>query len=626
MLQAIGLTSTPRRDLPPAVDDLTFEARPGGVTALVGADGAGKTTVLRLMLELESGRGITYFRGNPLHRIAHPAREVGVLLGDVPGHPARTARGQLRMLCAAAGVPASRADELLAVVGLTGLGGRRLGTLSLGMDRRLGLASALLGDPQTLILDEPAKGLSPRENSWLYGLLRAHATRGGTVLCTTNDPKEAARLADRVVTLDAGRLVADQDAAAFSRTRLRPRVAVRTPHAARLAAAVTREARAARRSVEVVAESGSLLSVYGSSCAEIGETAFRHGVLVYRLTEEVGDTGPAPAPATASAPAPSAPAPSAPAPSASAPVPAPSASASPAPDADAEKPSAQPAPRATQHPDPHPPPCPPPVRRQPCPARSPLWPLRYELRRLLGVRTALLIAAAVLVASAALCVLLARTGSTPLPTALAAWPEFLPLPPAAFGAGLLGALSFGEEYRYPALAAARGTVPRRLGLLLAKLAVTAMAALLLAFLTVAADVQALRLVYGSDLTQVLRNWPGLAASWGGLAVGCAWAGLLAAGVFRVTAAGVAAVLAVPVLIAPLVQTALISPSVRSIVGLPDRLRDLAWVQLPLQADDWLAAGGSLLAQPFGAAMTLSLSALICAYLFTGLRRSARWRS
>lgn len=179
----------------------------------------------------------------------------------------------------------------------------------------------------------------------------------------------------------------------------------------------------------------------------------------------------------------------------------------------------------------------------------------------------------------------------PLPTALAAWPEFLPLPPAAFGAGLLGALSFGEEYRYPALAAARGTVPRRLGLLLAKLAVTAMAALLLAFLTVAADAQALRLVYGSDLTQVLRNWPGLAASWGGLAVGCAWAGLLAAGVFRVTAAGVAAVLAVPVLIAPLVQTALISPSVRSIVGLPDRLRDLAWVQLPLQADDWLAAGG-----------------------------------
>ncbi|MET7718008.1 ATP-binding cassette domain-containing protein [Streptomyces sp. NPDC005407] len=612
MLQAIGLTSSPRRDLPPAVDDLTFEARPGSVTALVGANGSGKTTALRLMLELETGRGITYFRGNPLHRIAHPAREVGVLLGDVPGHPARTARGQLRMLCAAAGVPASRADELLEAVGLTGLGGRRLGTLSLGMDRRLGLASALLGDPQTLILDEPAKGLSLRENSWLYGLLRTHAARGGTVLCTTSDPKEAARLADRVVTLDAGRLVADQDAAAFSRTRLRHRVAVSTPHAARLAAVVTREARAARRSVEVVTEGGSLLSVYGSSCAEIGETAFRHGVLVHRLNDEVGDTGPAQPPA--------------PAPSASAPVPAPDPDAvKPSdPDPDAEKPPAPTAPRATQHPDPQslPPPAPPPVRSQPRPVRSPLRPLRYELRRLLGVRTALLVAAAVLVASAALCVLLA--GSTPLPTALAAWPEFLPLPPAAFGAGLLGALSFGEEFRYPALAAARGTVPRRLGLLLAKLAVTAMAALLLAFLTVAADVQALRLVYGSDLAQVPRNWPDLAASWGGLAVGCAWAGLLAAGICRVTAAGVAAVLAVPVVIAPLVQTALAAPSVRSIAGLPGRLRELAWVQLPRQADDWLTTGGSLLAQPVGAALALSLSALICAYLFTGLRRSARW--
>ncbi|MDQ0940235.1 ATP-binding cassette domain-containing protein [Streptomyces sp. V1I1] len=622
MLQAIGLTSTPRRDLPPAVDDLTFEARPGSITVLVGANGSGKTTALRLMLELETGRGITYFRGNPLHRIAHPAREVGVLLGDVPGHPARTARGQLRMLCAAAGVPASRADELLEAVGLTGLGGRRLGTLSLGMDRRLGLASALLGDPQTLILDEPAKGLSPRENSWLYGLLRTHAARGGTVLCTTSDPKEAARLADRVVTLDAGRLVADQDAAAFSRTRLRPRVAVSTPHAARLAAVVTREARAARRSVEVVAEGGSLLSVYGSSCAEIGETAFRHGVLVHRLNDEVGDTGLAPPPA--------------PAPSASAPLSAPDPDAvkpsGPDLDAvkpsapDAEKPPAPTAPRATQHPDPHslPPPARPPVRSQPRPVRSPLRPLRYELRRLLGVRTALLVAAAVLVASAALCVLLASVGSTPLPTALAAWPEFLPLPPAAFGAGLLGALSFGEEFRYPALAAARGTVPRRLGLLLAKLAVTAMAALLLAFITVAADVQALRLVYGSDLAQVPRNWPDLAASWGGLAVGCAWAGLLAAGICRVTAAGVAAVLAVPVVIAPLVQTALAAPSVRSIAGLPGRLRELAWVQLPRQADDWLMTGGSLLAQPVGAALALSLSALICAYLFTGLRRSARW--
>lgn len=613
MLQAIGLTSAHRRAQPPAVDDVTFEARQGLVTALLGAAGSGKTTALRLMLQLEAGRGVTYFRGNPLHRIAHPAREVGVLLGDVPGHPARTARGQLRMLCAAAGVPASRADEMLEAVGLAGLGGERLGMLSLGMDRRLGLASALLGDPQTLILDEPTKGLSPRENSWMYGLLRAHATHGGTVLYTTSDPKEAARLADRVVTLDAGRLVADQDAAAFSRTRLRPRVAVRTPQAARLAAVVAREARAAQRSVEVVTESGSLLSVYGSNCAEIGETAFRHGVLVHRLSDEVGDAGPEPDPAPGFEPTP---APAGAAAAALQPPPAPAAQEGP--------PSADQAPHPPNLPQAPLPPVPPQSSPLPRPVRSPLRPLRYELRRLLGVRTALFVLGAVLVSSAALCVLLGRTGGTPLPALLTAWPEFFPLPPAAFGAGLLGALSFGEEFRYPALAAARGTVPRRLGLLLAKLAVTAAAALLIALLVAVADFQTLRLVYGSDEVPVPQNWPALMASWSALAVGCAWAGLLGAGVFRVTAAGVAAVLAVPVLIAPLVQKALIAPSVRSIAGLPGRLRELTWVWLPQQADDWLMAGVHLLAQPVGAALMLSLSALICAYLFTGLRRSARW--
>ncbi|WP_150130600.1 ATP-binding cassette domain-containing protein, partial [Streptomyces sp. 150FB] len=303
MLQAIGLTSTPRRDLPPAVDDLTFEAGAGSLTALLGAEGAGKTTALRLMLALEHGRGATYFRGRPLHLIAHPAREVGVLLGDVPGHPARTARGQLRMLCAAAGLPSARADEVLDTVGLGALRDEPLGTLSIGMDRRLGLASALLGEPHTLILDAPSAGLSPRESGWLYGLLRAHADRGGAVLYTTADPKEAARTADRVVTIDAGRLVADQDAVSFARTRLRPRVAVRTPHAARLADALSREARARHRSVEVVADEGNRITVYGSTCAEIGETAFRHGVLVHRLADETGDTGPVvPDPAAPAAP------------------------------------------------------------------------------------------------------------------------------------------------------------------------------------------------------------------------------------------------------------------------------------------------------------------------------------
>ncbi|MEW1719215.1 ATP-binding cassette domain-containing protein [Streptomyces sp. NPDC093109] len=591
MLQAIGLTSAPRRDLTPAVDDLTFEAPPGSVTALLGAPGAGKTTALRLMLELEPGRGVTYFRGRPLHRIGHPAREIGVLLGDVPGHPARTARGQLRMVCAAAGVPASRADELLDVVGLGALRDERLGSLSLGMDRRLGLASALLGDPHTLLLDAPSAGLSPRENSWLHGLLRAHAGHGGTVLYTTSDPKEAARTADRVVTVDGGRLVADQDAASFARTRLRPRVAVRTPHAARLADALNREARAGRRSVEVVAEegAGSLLTVYGSSCPEVGETAFRHGVLVHQLADEIGDTGPAASSAAASPPA-----------------------ASPS----AASPAAAGAGGGGSGP------LPPPLSGRPI--RGPLRPVRYELRRMCGVRSAPLIAAAVLVTSLALAVPLARTGATPLPGLLAAWPAILPLPPAALGAGLLGALSFGDEYRYPALAGARGTVPRRLGLLVAKLAVTAAAALLLAALSVLADAGALRLAYGAAAVPVPGNWPVLCAGWAGLAVGCAWAGLLGAGIFRVTIAGMAAVVAVPTLVGPLVQKALTGPSARSVVGLPGRLRELAWPAWPPRIDHWLTAAAGLVAQPVAAALALSLSVLLCAYLLTGLRRRARW--
>ncbi|MBH0243072.1 ATP-binding cassette domain-containing protein [Streptomyces bacillaris] len=577
MLQAIGLTSTPRRNAPPAVDDLTFEAPPGRVTALLGAPGAGKTAALRLMLELDSGRGVAYFRGRPLHRIAHPAREVGVLLGDVPGHPSRTVRGQLRMLCAAAGTPVTRADEMLEVVGLAGLGDQRLGTLSVGMDRRLGLASALLGDPHTLVLDDPAEGLSLRENSWLHGLLRAHAAQGGTVLYATADPKEAARTADHVVTLDAGRLVADQNVTDFARTRLRPRVAVRTPHAARLAAVVSREARAAQRSVEVVPEANGRVTVYGSTCAEIGDTAFRHGVPVHQLADEIGDTGPA----------------------------------APPPDGtEAHRPAAD----LSE--------LPPPIRAHP--ARGPLRPLRYELRRSLGVRTTTLIMAAVLLVSAALSVLLARTGGTPLPRALAAWPEVLPLPPAALGAGILGALSFGDEFRYPALAAGRGTVPRRIGLLLAKLTVTAGFALLLAALAVVCGAQCLRLFYGPELITVPANAVALGASWAGLTVGCAWAGLLAAGVFRVTGAGIAAVLAVPVLVVPLVQKVFAAPSTRSVTGLPGRLRELAWWQLPQEADRWVLAVARMVAQPVGAALALSLSALVCAYLFTSLRGKVRW--
>ncbi|MET9103532.1 ABC transporter ATP-binding protein [Streptomyces antibioticus] len=640
MIQAVGLTSNPRKALPPAVDDVSFEARAGRVTVLLGASGAGKTTVLRLMLELQQGRGLTYFRGRPLHRIAHPSREVGVLLGDVPGHPSRTVRGHLRMLCAATGVPVRRADEVLEVVGLVSLRDERLGTLSRGMDRRLGLACALLADPHTLVLDAPADGLSSRENRWLHGMLRAHADQGGTVLTTTADPKEAARTADQVVTLKEGRLVADQDAADFARTRLRPRVAVRSPHAARLAALLTKEARTAHCSVEVVQEDGNRLSVYGSTCAHVGEAAFRHGILIHQLADETGDMGSSAVltaavgvvgaeahveasatadctesdadadtddsfgnPAEAEAEAEAEVETGAEGTDTTPPTPAPSPSL--------------PSPRAADALSALPPPIS--VRSAP----SPLRPLRYELRRAAGISTGFLTGAAVLVVSALTAVLLARVGHTPQARLLAAWPAQLPLPPAALGAGLLGALAFGDEFRHPALAADRGTVPRRLGMLTAKLVVAAFTALLLAFLTIGCNAEVLYLLYGREFAKVPGDWLALTASWFGLVVGCAWAGVLAAGVFRSTTAGLAAVLGVPVAVVPLVQAAAGNTSVRTAAGLSVRLREVLLVQWPFGGERYLSAAVRLVAQPVGWALALSLTTLLCAYLFTTLRSRVR---
>ncbi|MFI1757852.1 ATP-binding cassette domain-containing protein [Streptomyces sp. NPDC020571] len=657
MIQAFGLTSNPRKELPPAVDDVSFEARAGRVTALLGASGAGKTTALRLMLELQQGRGLTYFRGRPLHRIAHPSREVGVLLGDVPGHPARTVRGHLRMLCAAAGVPVSRADEVLESAGLQNLRDERLGTLSRGMDRRLGLACALVPDPHTLVLDDPAGALSVQDARRLHDALRAHAAQGGTVLFSTADPKEAARGADHVVTLERGRVVADQEAAEFSRTRLRPRVAVRSPHAARLAALVTKEARTARRSVEVVREGGNRLAVYGSTCADIGETAFRHGILVHQLADEVGDMGPGaggipaarqqerrqadadraqdaersgtppPAPATEEEAA----ADTAGDPDGSAPgavlhrTPGPRQALVPG---HCPGPPGPPAPHATPHHSSSLIPgsataretaatLPPPISVRSAP--SPLRPLRYELRRAAGVRTGFVTGAVVLLVSAVTAVILARVGHTPQPRLLAAWPRELPLPPAALGAGLLGALAFGDEFRHPALAADRGTVPRRMGLLTAKLLVSAATALLLAALTVGCDAELLRLFYGPELAEVPADWPALSAGWAGLVVGCAWSGVLAAGVFRSTTAGLAAVVAVPVVVVPLVQKVWAGPSVRTAAGFPMRVREVLLTQWPFGGERYVAEILRVIAQPVSGAMTLSLTALLCAYLLTTLR-------
>ncbi|MFI9215453.1 ABC transporter ATP-binding protein [Streptomyces werraensis] len=649
MIQAIGLTSISRKEQPPAVDNVSFEAHAGRVTALLGAPGAGKTTALRLMLELQRGRGITYFRGRPLHRIPHPAHEVGVVLGDVPGHPARSVRGHLRMLCAASGIPARRADEVLEAVGLVSLRDERLGTLSRGMDRRLGLACALLPDPHTLVLDDPAGGLAVGERRWLYDMLREHAAQGGTVLCSTADPKEAARFADHVVTLDGGRVVADQRAADFARTRLRPRVVVRSPHAARLSVLLARRARSTQRSVEVVREGGNRLCVYGSTCAEVGETAFRNGIVVHQLADETGDMGPGAGTDTEASPAPES-QPSAATDARPGPDPEPGAAAvpNPSPDPNPEPETGTPAPEPVPAVSPQPEPpreapgdgtprptpprqtapprpttvtLPPPVLVRPAP--TPLRPVRYEIRRATGVPTGYVVGACVLAVSALTAVLLARIGHTPQPRLLAAWPVEAPLPPAALGAGLLGALAFGDEFRHPALAVDRGTVPRRLGLLTAKLFVASLSALALAVLTVGCTAELLYLVYGSELVALPADWPALTAGWLALVTGCAWAGVLAAGVFRSTTAGLAAVVAVPLLVVPAVHKITEGPSTRGPAPFGGRLRDGLPLRWPFGGEQHLEALLRLLAQPVGGAMALSVSVLLCAYAFTGLRGRVR---
>jgi hypothetical protein len=549
------------------------------------------------------------------------------------------------MLCAASGVPARRADEVLEAVGLVSLRDERLGSLSRGMDRRLGLACALLPDPHTLVLDDPARGLAAGERHWLHDMLREHAAQGGTVLCSTADPKEAARFADHVVTLDGGRLVADQRAADFARTRLRPRVVVRSPHAARLSVLLAQQARTAQRSVEVVREGGNRLCVYGSTCAEVGETAFRNGIVVHQLADEVGDMGPgagtdaegSPAPAAESRPAAVTDAQSVPNPDPEA-----VAASDPGPESPTPEPEAAPAPTTPPEP-PHlapdddtpqaaPPPqpatpspasvtLPPPVLVRPAP--TPLRPVRYEIRRAAGVATGYIVGACVLAVSALAAVLLARIGHTPQPRLLAAWPVELPLPPAALGAGLLGALAFGDEFRHPALAVDRGTVPRRLGLLTAKLFVASLTALALAVLTVGCTAELLYLVYGSELVALPADWPALTAGWLALVTGCAWAGVLAAGVFRSTTAGLAAVVAVPLLVVPAVHTITEGPAVRGPAPLAGRLRDGLPLRWPFGGEQHLEALLRLLAQPVGGAMALSVLALLCAYAFTGLRSRVR---
>jgi ABC-2 type transport system ATP-binding protein len=196
------------------VDHLSFEVPPGKVTGFLGPNGAGKSTTLRMLLGLvRPSAGRSTIAGQEYTRLQNRSRVVGALLDTDQFHPGRSGRNHLRALTAASGVPDSRVDEVLAEVELLGAADKKVGAYSLGMRQRLGIAAALLGDPQVLILDEPANGLDPAGMRWLRLFLRGLAEQGRTVLVSSHQLGEVAQMADDVVVIAAGRLVAQKSVA-----------------------------------------------------------------------------------------------------------------------------------------------------------------------------------------------------------------------------------------------------------------------------------------------------------------------------------------------------------------------------------------------------------------------------
>jgi ABC-2 type transport system ATP-binding protein len=193
----------------PAVDNISFKVETGKVTGFLGPNGAGKSTTMRLMLGLDNGRGTTTFDGKPLSHYAKPSTIVGILLEAKAFHPTRSAYQHLRILADAGSIPKSRVDEVLDIVGLRDVAKKKPGKFSLGMSQRLGIAAAILGNPKYLILDEPANGLDPEGIAWLREFLKDYADQGNAVFVSSHLLSEMALMADNVVVIGKGKLIAD---------------------------------------------------------------------------------------------------------------------------------------------------------------------------------------------------------------------------------------------------------------------------------------------------------------------------------------------------------------------------------------------------------------------------------
>jgi len=257
-----------------AVDDLSFEVDQGTVVGFLGPNGAGKTTTLRTLLGLVTPTtGTARIDGRPYRALADPIRQVGALLEASSFHPGRSARNHLRVVATAAGLPSARADQVLAQVGLAEAARRRVGGFSLGMRQRLGLATALLGDPRVLVLDEPANGLDPEGVNWVRRILGIWADEGRTIVVSSHLLAEVAQVVDRVVIIRDGALVAETDIADLTATQVTVRVDRVDPMLSAL--------RAAGADHELLADGA--ISIAGRDTAEIGGIAARAGVTVIEL-------------------------------------------------------------------------------------------------------------------------------------------------------------------------------------------------------------------------------------------------------------------------------------------------------------------------------------------------------
>ena len=263
-----------------AVDDLTFSVRPGVVTGFLGPNGSGKTTTLRCVLGLlHPTSGTATIGGKPYAQLQDPIGTVGAALEASSFHPGRSAQAHLEVMAIGAGIDRARAGQMLAQVGLTEVAGKRVGGFSLGMRQRLALAAALLGDPEVLLLDEPANGLDPAGIAWLRQFLRALAAEGRTVLVSSHVLSEVQQTVDEVVVLSRGRLVRQGTLAELDGGE--PEVLVRTPEPERL-----RDVLSAACLVVVGTDGSGRLRVTGGTTDVVGHAAFQAGVELHELVAE----------------------------------------------------------------------------------------------------------------------------------------------------------------------------------------------------------------------------------------------------------------------------------------------------------------------------------------------------